>query len=165
MPYLHVRCIIIIQSSYIVLEDISNSKHHLSFLCNFVYLREVNYPTTLKLYSGGHTGVDVVLLRCNCPTPCQVCDLTNREWRIKGLVIDYGKGGYKMGNFAPPHLLKGGNSLCPPSVWLKLKCLELKLPQNMTGTSKAFSNPYFCRAKTFSSPPPPLLFWSPPPSQ
>ena len=52
--------------------------------------------------------------------------------RPKGLVINYGEGGYKMGKlrfrnfklYAPPPP--------PQSLWLKLQAPVLKLPQNLS---------------------------------
>ena len=69
----------------------------------------------------------------------------------KGLVINYGEGGglqngiiagpklfaasprppSRQVEMSAPPVLKGGNFLRPPSVWLKFQALAEKLPQNL----------------------------------
>ena len=77
--------------------------------------------------------------------------------------------------YAIPHpLLKGGNLLWPPPVWLKLQAPVLKLPQNLlyppSGCLKLFQVPptapffIFCIGVTLHLPLPSCFIYPPPPS-
>ena len=102
---------------------------------------------------------------------------THTASRLLRLVINYGEGVYKMGKIVGPKfytpttpppsrqgkafcapLLKSGNFLSPPSIWLKLQATTSKLPQNLLCPPP----PPSARLK-LHMPPPPSRFAAPPP--
>ena len=142
----------------------SSQLHHMAslFLClqclyQCIFTMQINTTNSLTVTPPQ---------RAHCKlTPIDCC-LSLSGLFLKGLVIHYGEGGYKMGksseafcNSPPPPHSRQGKTFCappfkhwqlfapPPSIWLKLQATAKKIPPK-----NVFCLP-FSMAKTFSAPP------------